>query len=135
MNQKKIKNDIWSHVKYIPVLDDSNMGRIEKFRLVTLVNKILKDKEGYEKEIISQKEWTLQTTDKQELLENLLSLYEGQRSRSNSFHKIEISDFGVCTFEEIKEYVTNNGFDDCEFVKLDRENMVDIRTLEMPDFV
>lgn len=135
MNQKKIKNNIWSHVKYIPVLDDSNMGRIEKFRLVTLVNKILKDKEEYEKEIISQKEWTLQTTDKQELLENLLSLYEGQRSRINSFHKIEISDFGVCTFEEIKEYMTNNGFDDCEFVKLDRENMVDIITLEMPDFV
>ena len=82
-----------------------------------------------------EKEWTLQTTDKQELLENILILYKGQRSSVKNFNKIEISDFGVCPFEEIKEYMTNNGFDDCEFVKLDRENMVDIRTLEMPDFV
>ena len=49
-----------------------------------------------------KKEWTLQTTDKQELLENILILYKGQRSRIKNFHKIEISDFGVCTFEEIK---------------------------------
>lgn len=81
------------------------------------------------------KEWTIQTADKQELLENILSLYEGQRSIVKNFHKVEISDFGVCTFEEIKEYMTNNGFSDCEFVKLDRSKMIDIRNIEMPDFV
>ena len=135
MNQKKVKKNICRHVEYVPVLDDSNMGRIEKIRLIALVNKILKAKEEYEKEIMSQKEWTLQTTDKQKLLENILSLYKGQRSIITDSNKIEISDFGVCTFEEIKEYMMNNGFSDCEFVKLDGENMVDIRTLEMPDFV
>lgn len=84
---------------------------------------------------MSHKEWPLQTPDKQELLENILSLYEGQRSRIKNFHKIEISDFGVCTFEEIKEYMMNNGFSDCEFVKLDRSKMPDIRTIKMPNFV
>ena len=84
---------------------------------------------------MSQKEWTLHATDKQELLENILSLYKGQRIRVKNFNKIEISDFGVCTFEEIKEYMINNGFADCEFVKLDRSKMIDIRTIEMPDFV
>jgi len=84
---------------------------------------------------MSQKEWTLQTSDKQELLENILSLYEVQRSMIPNFHKIEMPDFGVCTFEEIKSYMASNGFADCEFVKLDRGKMLDIRTIEIPDFV
>lgn len=84
---------------------------------------------------MSHKEWTLQTSYKQELLENILSLYKGQRSIVKNFHKVEISDFGVCTFEEIKEYMMNNGFSDCEFVKLHRSKMIDIITIEMPNFI
>jgi len=84
---------------------------------------------------MNKKEWTMQTSDKQEFLENILSLYEVQRIMTPNFKKIEMSDFGVCTFDEIKAYMTSNGFADCEFIKLDRDNMVDIRTIEIQDFV